>query len=209
MKKNQYPGLFIAFEGLDGCGASVQAPLLAGILSKEGYRTYLTKEPTNNLIGGLIRAQLSGEWRTSLECLQLLFAADRAHHLSTEIMPALQAGKIVITDRYIPSTIAFGSLEIEDVEWLRKLNSNFINPDITFLINVRAKICALRIKESLQALELYKEEKKLAKVWKVYQEMAVKDSSIKIVDGERDEIEIVEEITQITKKLLGLSEKNK
>ncbi|MCL5795169.1 MAG: dTMP kinase [Patescibacteria group bacterium] len=205
MSKKNYPGLFIAVEGLDGSGSSLQASLLANVLSKDGYRVYLTKEPTTNLIGGLIRAQLTGEWRSSLLCLQLLFAADRAQHLNEEILPNLQAGKIVITDRYIPSTIAYGSLEIDDVKWLENINSKFIKPDVTFLVKMRPKLCAMRIKTSQQAMELFKEEKKLIQVWKIYEKLAQNDSSIKIVDGERDEMEIVADIKNITEKLLGLN----
>lgn len=205
MTKKDYSGLFIAVEGLDGSGASIQAKMLADNLSKEGYRTLYTKEPTANLIGGLIRAQLTGEWQSSLICLQLLFAADRAHHLNSEILPNLQTGKIVITDRYIPSTIAYGSLEIDDIKWLENINSKFIKPDITFLVKMRPKICALRIKESVQAMELFKEERKLTKIWKVYEEIAKKDASIKIIDGERDEMEILEEIKKIVEKKLGLA----
>lgn len=207
MIKNNYPGLFIVFEGLDGSGATVQASLLAGILSKEGYRVYLTKEPTNNLIGGLIKGRLTGEWQTSPECLQLLFAADRAQHLKREIIPHLEAGKVVISDRYVFSSMAYGSLEIDDKEWTGNINARFVLPDLTFVINVRPKICALRLKESRYGLELFKEEQKLSKVWKVYEEIITKYKNIHLVDGERDELEIIQEITEITRKTLGLVKK--
>ena len=202
MVKNRYPGLFIAFEGLDGSGASVQSLLLNGVLKKEGYRVHLTKEPTNYLIGGLIKGSLTNEWKTSPECLQLLFTADRAHHLKKEIIPRLESGRIVITDRYVFSSIAYGSLEIDDLNWIEELNRRFILPDLIFLIKVRPKICALRLKESHYELELFSEEQKLAKVWKTYEKLQRSYKNMYLIDGERDEIEIIKEISTITHQTL-------
>lgn len=204
MKKNIEPGLFIVFEGLDGSGASIQASLLDGILSKEGYRVHLTKEPTNFLIGGLIRGFLTKEWKSSPECLQLLFAADRSQHVNKTIIPHLQAGRIVISDRYAFSSVAYGSLEVEDPKWLEKLNNRFILPDLTFLIKVRPKICALRMKESNYELELFREEQKLNKVWKTYEHLSKKYKNVYLIDGERNEMEIMKEILKIVKKSLGV-----
>jgi len=118
MIKNPYPGKFIVFEGLDGSGSSTQASKLRDWLNRAQKelilgkpRAQLTKEPTNNIIGGLIRGQLTGDWKTRPECLQLLFAADRSHHLEREIIPLLKDGVTVISDRYFFSTIAFGAAE--------------------------------------------------------------------------------------------------
>lgn len=203
MIKNTHPGLFIAFEGLDGSGAEMQASLLRGILAKEGYRVLLTKEPTNYLIGGLIRGYLTKEWKTSPESLQLLFAADRCQHLDREVIPNLEAGKVVITDRYAFSSISFGSLDCDPL-WIEKINEKFIIPDITFLVKVRPKICALRMKESHYEMELFKEEQKLIRVWKMYEKLAKKYSNFYIINGERDEMEIIQEIVDVVKKELGI-----
>ena len=88
-------GKFFALEGIDGAGLTTQTYLLANYLRKKGFEVVVTKEPTHGLIGGLIRAALRNEWKTSQDTLQLLFSADRAHHLRTEIIPALKNGKIV------------------------------------------------------------------------------------------------------------------
>ena len=208
MIKNTYPGLFIDFEGLDGSGASIQASLLSAVLSKEGYRVHLTKEPTNYLIGGLIRGFLTKEWRTTPECQQLLFAADRAQHLEKDIVPKLQSGRIVVTDRYAFSSVAYGSLDTES-DWIEKINEKFIIPDLVFLVKVRPKICALRMKESEYGLELFKEEQKLTKVWNIYDKLAHKYKNFHVINGEREETEIIKEILDITKKTLGISEKKR
>lgn len=202
MIKNTHPGLFIAFEGLDGSGASIQASLLASILKQEGYRTHLTKEPTDYLIGGLIKGSLTGEWKTNAETLQLLFAADRDHHLHKEIIPKLEAGFVVISDRYAFSSIAYGSLEIDDINWLEGVNERFIEPNLTFVIKVRPKICALRLKQSRYELELFREEEKLSKVWKAYERLAEKYKNVFIIDGEQEEMDIIKEILKIVHRML-------
>lgn len=209
MIKNTHSGLLIAFEGLDGSGVSTQAALLSGILSREGYRVHITKEPTNGLIGGLIRAQLTREWKTDPETLQLLFAADRAHHLKTEIIPNLVAGKIVISDRYAFSSMAYGSLYVDDVKWLSRINENFILPDITFLLKVDPKICAKNVKKSRYEIELFEKEKELKKVWRAYQELAEKHKDIFIINGEQEEGKIVDDIMKVMRKKLGTGKKNK
>ena len=135
MLTNPYAGTFIVVEALDGSGASTQVEFLAKNVEELGQRVHITKEPTNNLIGGLIRGALTKEWKPSLECLQLLFAADRAHHLQREVIPSLQEGRMVISDRYFFSTIAFGSLEVDE-KWLQGLNERFLLPDLTILIKV-------------------------------------------------------------------------
>jgi len=80
MLKNPYPGKFIVFDGLDGSGMSTQAQKLVEFLNKKEQKlkfghtgAYLTKEPTSSLIGGLIKSQLTHEWKSSPECLQLFF----------------------------------------------------------------------------------------------------------------------------------------
>lgn len=197
MIRHDHPGLFLALEGLGGSGVHTISGLVASSLEREGYRVFKTGEPTKGIIGGLIRARLMGEWKTSPETLQLLFTADRAQHLDHEILPALGAGKIVVTERYSFSSVAYGALEIPDPEWLKRLNERFILPDFTFLIKVRPKICALRLKEQHYEIELYREEQKLAQVWKNYEELAKSYAGIHIINGERGEAEIVSEIKSI------------
>ena len=122
----------IVIEGLDGAGLSTQAALLARYLRDKDEEVILTKEPTTSSIGNLIKAALKHEWNPSPLALQLLFAADRAHHLQNEIEPALRENKIVISDRYILSSLAFGSIDV-DQEFLKRGNSTFIKPDLRYL----------------------------------------------------------------------------
>jgi dTMP kinase len=201
VKKNPHKGVFIAFEGLDGSGSSTQVDLLVRNLKALGYSAFGTKEPTNNIVGGLIRGQLTGDWKASMECLQLLFAADRAHHLNREIVPSLRQGKIIVSDRYFFSTVAFGSLKL-DRNWLLKLNEKFIYPDLTFVFKVSPKECLRRMKAGRNRLELFEEEKKLKRVWSTYSYLAKNNKNVFLVDGERSISQISLEIFEITKKLL-------
>ncbi len=194
-------GKFIAFEGLDGSGQSTQVSKLVSYLKEKGYKVSATKEPTDNIIGGLIRGQLTKHWQTSQECLQLLFAADRAHHIEKEIIPILDQGNIAVTDRYMFSTIAFGSISA-DYDWLRKLNEKFILPDLTILLKVPAEECVRRIKEDRLSIELFEEKEKLEKVWRNYERLLKDYPNIKVVDGNKPVEEVFEDIRKEVDKIL-------
>jgi len=194
MKKNLHHGKFIVFEGLDGSGTTTQSELLLKHLKRKNKKAYLTGEPTSSLIGGLIKSQISGEWKSSPECLQLLFTADRAHHLEKEIIPLLKRRITVICTRYVLSTLAYGNSEIKDEKWLMEINKKFILPDITFLLKVSPKICIRRIKKERFHKELFEKEDKLRKVFKNYLKFAKKFKNIYIIDGEKSIKEVFEKI---------------
>jgi len=194
MQKNPYPGKFIVFEGLDGSGTTTQANLLFKYLKGQGKKVFLTGEPTRSLIGGLIEGQISGDWKSSPECLQLLFTADRAHHLEKEIIPLLKKGITVICTRYILSTLAYGNSEIKNGKWLMEINKKFILPNITFLLKVSPQTCIQRIKKERFHKELFEEEDKLKKVLKNYIKFAKKLENIYLIDGEKPIKEVGEEI---------------
>ncbi|MFA7254154.1 MAG: dTMP kinase [Patescibacteria group bacterium] len=193
-------GKFIAFEGLDGSGASTQVDLLVDILNGSGHTAFSTKEPTNNLIGGLIRGALTKDWSASPECFQLLFAADRAHHLNRMIIPNLEKGNIIVSDRYFFSTFAFGSINLP-IDWLREINRLFPVPDLTILLKVRPTVCLERISRTRIGKEFFEEEEKLEKTWKTYESLSRDPkNNIRIIDGEQSIEEISDQIYQIVKK---------
>lgn len=199
MQKNPYLGKFIVFEGLDGSGTTTQANLLFKYLKKQGKKVYLTGEPTRSLIGGLIEGQISGDWKSTPECLQLLFTADRAHHLEKGIIPLLKKGITVICIRYILSTLAYGNLDIKDEKWLMTINKKFIWPDITFLLKVSPKICIQRIKKERFHKELFEKEEKLKGVYKNYLKFAKKFKNLYIINGERPIPQVFEEIKKLSR----------
>ncbi len=196
-------GKFIVFEGLDGSGQSTQIALLEKYLKAKKKKVHTTTEPTNNIVGGLIRGILTHQWKLSNTGLQLLYAADRAHHLESEIFPAIEAGNTVISSRYYFSTFAFGSLN-NDLAWLQKINEKFPNPDITFFIRVSPKECMRRINGSRFRTELFEKEKKLEKIIKTYDKIS-KDKKFKnfyVINGEQTVEEVSQDIVKIIDKFL-------
>lgn len=181
MVKNSYPGKFIVFEGLDGSGQSTMVEILADFLSKQGKRVFTTKEPT---IGNQeIRKVLNRERRISPQELQTMFAKDREQHLANEIVPALIAGKTVICDRYMFSSFAFGWADGCDLNWLLKINNEFLLPDTIFWLDASAKTCMSRINKRGNKTTLFEKQERLARVRQNYESLAKKFSII-CIDAE-------------------------
>ena len=190
-------GTFIVFEGLDGSGSSTQISLLADYLEHEGYKVLVVKQPSPNMIGGLIRGQLTHDWHTSPECLQLLFAADRAHQVEREIIPALRAGAIVLADRHLYSSIAFGQVDGLGKDWLWAINSQVPEPDAVILMKVAPEECMARIKKTRFTQELFEQIEKLRTVWGHYEEIATHVHQCHVVNGERPKDVVAKEIQSI------------
>lgn len=189
--------MFIAFEGLDGSGSSTQSKLLAERLQKNGKAVLLTKEPTSDTpIGKMIREVLQHKWSASPEGLQLLFCADRAEHLKNMIEPALVNGQIVITDRYLLSTLAYGGMAV-DMEWLKNLNKHFLLPDITFLFKLSPEECIKRIAGRGSDFELFEKREKLTKIWENYNQLSKEFPNIQVIDANQSIEEIAEEVCEI------------
>ncbi|MGB7910994.1 MAG: dTMP kinase [Desulfobaccales bacterium] len=130
------PGFLIAIEGVDGSGKSTQAGLLAATLKKEGHPVVLTQEPTNGPAGQRLRSYLKGPSRhLSPEEELSLFMEDRRVHVSQLISPSLAAGRIVISDRYYYSSVAYqGALGL-DADAILAANQSFAPaPDLVFIL---------------------------------------------------------------------------
>lgn len=132
-------GVFIAFEGIDGCGKSTQATLLADKLESKGFDVLLTREPGGTQIGNQLRSLLLNDnqnmsWETEV----LLMAADRAQHVAEVIRPALQRGAIVISDRYVYSSLAYqgygAGQSVATVKQVNDLAVQGVWPDLTILL---------------------------------------------------------------------------
>jgi dTMP kinase len=194
MQTNRAP--FIVIEGTDGSGVSTQAERLERKLREEGREVYLTKEPTDGPAGAMIRLALAkrlvhprdvgGLQSFEPYTLALLFAADRMDHLHIDIVPKLNIGVTVISDRYYLSSYAFQGLDV-DVEWLQKINSHCLRPDLTIFLNVDSVICYKRIQRRRWHIELFEEQAKLEEVrqnyLKVIQHLMWQGENIIIIDG--------------------------
>lgn len=177
-------GVLIAVEGLDGSGQSTQVALLASALRDAGVPVHATKEPTENRIGSLVQAALRGEWGADARTLQLLFAADRSHHVAEAIVPALEEGSVVVTDRYLFSSLAYGSLDL-DRAWLETVNRAVPLPDATIFLDVPVETCLERLQER-ESLELFEDAATLERVRAAFAAMEDRYDGFRVVDGDRD-----------------------
>lgn len=193
-------GKLYVFEGLDGSGLTTQATLLRNFLVSKGKDVLLTKEPTDGLIGGMIKACLRKEWKTDSLTLQMLFAADRAHHLVTEIEPALKKNKIVICDRYILSSLVFGALNTS-LDVLKQLNAHFMKPHLTIVIDTNPKLCIERMKKARHHVELFEEEHKLVQIRHNLLTLKKHFPETYFVDGNRSPNEVLEDVKKLAGKL--------
>jgi dTMP kinase len=148
--RNSYPGVFIAFEGGDGTGKSTQARRLAEWVEQDqGHEVVLTREPGATPLGQRLREMLLGDGpEPGARAEALLFAADRAHHVESVVHPALEAGKIVVTDRYVDSSVAYQGagrdLEAGDVARISRWATDGLVPDLTVLLDVDPVISKAR-----------------------------------------------------------------
>ena len=195
--------MLIVIEGLDGAGLSTQATLLAEYLRGTNKKVLLTKEPTSLPIGKLIKSILGRNQEVSLLALQLLFAADRAEHLEKKIEPALRTNHIVISDRYILSSLAFGSVD-NDVEFLKQINARFRRPDLTVIIDTPPKVCLERIKKNRDNIELFEEEQRLEKVREQFLALKNYFDNTFIIAGDRAKDEVSKEIQEVVEHTQGI-----
>jgi dTMP kinase len=136
------PGVFVALEGGEGAGKSTQARLLAIWLRGQGYDVVTTHEPGATKIGMRLRALLLDTAHTGLSprAEALMYAADRAEHVQSVILPALERGAIVVTDRYVDSSLAYQGagrqLPVTDIAQLNKWASGGLTPDLTILLDL-------------------------------------------------------------------------
>jgi len=204
---NRIKGKFIVFEGLDGSGQTTQSHLLRDFLKSKGFPVVLTKEPTlKSKSGKKIKRILQEEIKVSPLKLQELFAQDREHHLKNLILPSLRKGKIVICDRYLFSSYAYGSINL-DLDYLKKLNKGFILPDIVFFLDVSPNICIDRIKKRNADIDLFEKTDILKKVYKNYHKIFKDFKNVYIIEGGKSIEEVFTQIKEIIIKIFHLEQK--
>jgi len=186
MAQSQTKAKFIAFEGLDGSGQSTQANLLKRFLESQGETALLTKEPTfDSEAGKIIRKVLDKQETRTPQEFQELFAQDRKAHVNSVILPALEKGIWVITDRYFFSSMAYGAAAGVDLEWIIQRNNEFLLPDITFLLNTPPAVCIERIQKRGELQTLFERIERLKKVWSIYESLPNRFHNIITIQGDQ------------------------
>ena len=151
-------GLFITFEGIDGCGKTTQINLLKNYLENNGYKVILTREPGAKGLGEKLREiLLNYDGEVSSNCESFLFLADRAQHIDTIIKPAIQNGTVVLCDRHTDSTIAYQgygrSLDLDQIKQLNNIATSGIKPDIIFILDIDIETSLTRIGKGRDRME--------------------------------------------------------
>ncbi len=151
-------GLFITFEGADGCGKTTQMSLLAEHLEKQGYDVVLTREPGGKGLGEKVREiLLNYDGEVSDRCESFLFLADRAQNIDIIVNPAVEAGKIVLCDRHTDSTVAYQGygrgLDLNRINQLNNIATNGRKPDLTFVFDIDTETSMKRVGKEKDRME--------------------------------------------------------
>ena len=181
-------GLFITFEGADGCGKSTQMKLLMEYLLKKGYEIVETREPGGKGLGEKIRdILLNYDGEVSNRCESFLFLADRAQNIDVIVKPAIQQGKIVLCDRHTDSSVAYQGygrgLDINEINRLNNLSTGGLKPDLTYVFDVDIETSMQRVGSQKDRMESSGKEF-FNKVRNGYLELAKKEPErIKVIDS--------------------------
>ncbi|MEM1540017.1 MAG: dTMP kinase [Candidatus Bathyarchaeia archaeon] len=199
MEKRRF---FICIEGLDGCGKTTQAKILVKKLRKIGYDAVYTVEPSRGKIGRFIKRYcLYGGKRVSSIVEALLFAADRYEHVENEIIPALKDGKIVISDRYLYSSLAYQGAAGLNLDWIRRINEHAIPPNLAIFIDVEPNTVIKRLKPEKSVMENLETQYKVREVYLKF----VENGELVKVNGNKSKREVAKEIlSMVLDRLKGV-----
>lgn len=197
-------GVFICIEGLDGSGKTTQAKLLTKKLCEDGLNVVFTAEPSQGRIGKFIRKRLFEAKRMPVSVEALLFAADRIEHVENEVNPELMQGKIVVSDRYVYSSLAYQGSAGLSLDWIEQVNSNALKPDLSIFIDVAPEVVLERLKRKKSVMEILETQKKVRDIYLRY----VENGQLRLIDGSKGKKEVSEvlytEVSLFLKKTLRI-----
>jgi dTMP kinase len=192
-------GIFICIEGLDGSGKTTHAHRVVRNLQKKGFNAVYTTEPSLGELGKFIRASvLQGKNRVPRVVEALLFAVDRVEHLEKDVKPALEEGKIVISDRCVYSSLAYQGAAGLDLEWIEEINRFALPPDLAIYIDVPPEVVVERIRRKKSVMERLETQRRVKEVYMKY----VENGKLLPVDGDRKKSEVEQNILSVITDLL-------
>ena len=192
-------GFFICIEGLDKSGKTTQSILLVEALRRRGYDAIYTSEPSDGEIGNFIRRYiLNREERISAIVEALLFAADRAEHTETFVKPNLKKGKIVVSDRYLFSSLAYQGAAGLDIGWIKEINKAAIKPDLAIYLDIPVDVVLQRCQGGKSVMERRETQER---VRDIYMNM-VSNGELILIDGNRPVEKTAKDIERLVLKNL-------
>jgi len=185
-------GVFITFEGIDGCGKSTQLRMLTGELRARRFEVVTTREPGGTKLGQRLRAALLDvEEQVDPLAELLVFAADRAQHVRTVLRPALDKDEIVISDRYADATVAYQGhgrgFRPELIEQIVQLATEGLTPDLTLLFDLSVPESAVRTRRRRAAKRTDRLDRE-----KVEFHERVREAYLKIAESNPDRIRVID-----------------
>jgi dTMP kinase len=197
-------GFFVALEGIDGSGTTTQAAKLGDHLRLAGRVVHRTAEPSTGPVGRVIRKALASADTLGDEPLALLFAADRLDHLEREIVPALERGETVVSDRYLLSSLAYQGSSLP-LEWVLSINGRARRPDASILLRVSAETAAGRRQKRGESPERFDELKRQRQIASAYERVFALSGvgATHVVDAGGEVDDVAAKLAQLVERLLG------
>ena len=203
-----YRGLFITFEGADGCGKTTQLNMLAEYLTEKGFDVVVTREPGAKGLGEKLREiLLNYEGVVSDRCEAFLFLADRAQHVDVIVKPAVALGKIVLCDRHTDSTVAYQGYgrgqDIDRINLLNNIATDGMKPDLTFVFDIDVETSQQRVGSEKDRMESAGMDFH-NRVRQGYLKLAENEPNrIKVIDAKKSIPDIHDEVVEIIESFLS------
>jgi dTMP kinase len=195
-------GLLITFDGPNGAGKSSVLLGVAALLTQSGCNILTTKEPTSSPLGQFVRdAEEVYTGRTFAH----LVAADRYFHLESEIFPALSAGKVILCDRYVESSLVLQRLDGLDIDDIWSINSQIQIPDLSIILQARPEILAQRLAQR-NRLSRFEKNNSRTRELIFYQEAAsfLSSKGFNVMFLENDDVSLEQIVDRIAQKILTI-----
>jgi len=187
-------GIFICIEGLDGSGKTTHAHKLVRNLQKKRFDAIYTTEPSRGERGTFIRGTiLEGKKRVPRVVEAVLFAVDRVEHINKDVKPALNEGKIVVSDRCVYSSLAYQGAAGLDLEWIEEINRFALPPDLAIYIDVPPEVVVKRIRRKKSVMERLETQRRVQEVYMSF----VDNGKLMLIDGDRKKAEVEQNLLAV------------
>jgi len=194
-------GVFICIEGLDASGKTTHARRLVRNLRRRGFDAVYTTEPSLCEIGRFIRKHVLDRKRRVPSVVEaLLFAVDRVDHVEKRIKPALEKGKIVVSDRYVYSSLAYQGAAGLDLKWIKEINKLALPPDLAIYMDVPPEVVVKRMKRKKSVMENLETQRRVRDIYMKF----VENGRLIPFNGNREKDEVAKDILSVVLDFLSL-----